>query len=91
MPPTWSIEPELADSALARLSRAKTVLMPTHPHVDADGLATPLAIMHALAQRGVRVVPLIGDGILPLSLRFLPGIEQVVIYGRDPLPEYDLL
>ena len=91
MAPTWSIEPELADAALARLSRAKTVLMPTHPHVDADGLATPLAIMHALAQRGVRVIPLIGDGILPLSLRFLPGIEQVVIYGRDPLPEYDLL
>jgi phosphoesterase RecJ-like protein len=91
MPPTWSIEPELADAALARLSRAKTVLMPTHPHVDADGLATPLAIMHALAQRGVRVVPLIGDGIMPLSLQFLPGIEQVVIYGRDPLPEYDLL
>ena len=87
----WSIDPALADAALERLSRAKTVLMPTHPNVDADGLATPLALMHMLAHRGVRAVPLVGDGEFSRSLRFLPGIENVVLYGKDPVPEYDLL
>lgn len=87
----WSIDPILAADALERMSRACTILMPTHPNVDADGLATPLAIMHVMAQRGVRVVPLIGDGEFPGSLAFLPGVEQVLIYPRDPLPEYDLL
>jgi phosphoesterase RecJ-like protein len=37
------------------------------------------------------VVPLIGDGELPGSLAFLPGVEQVLIYPNDPLPDYDLL
>ena len=87
----WSIDPGAAEAALQRLLSATTVVMPTHPHVDADGLATPLAIMHALAARGVRVVPVIGDGILSESLTFLPGIERVVIYGRDQLPSWDLL
>ncbi len=87
----WSLDPALADAALERLSRAKTVLMPTHPNVDADGLATPLALMHMLAHRGVRAVPLVGDGEFSRSLRFLPGIENVVLYGKDPVPEYDLL
>lgn len=87
----WEIDPTLATDAMERMSRASTILMPTHPNVDADGLATPLAIMHVMAQRGVRVVPVIGDGELPGSLRFLPGVENVVIYPNDPLPEYDLL
>lgn len=87
----WAIDPSLATEALERMSRASTILMPTHPNVDADGLATPLAIMHVMAQRGVKVVPVIGDGELPSSLRFLPGVENVVIYPNDPLPEYDLL
>lgn len=86
-----AITPVLAEAALERLTRAKTVLMPTHPNIDADGLATPLALMHMLARRGINAVPLVGDGEIPRSLRFLPGIEKVVLYGTDPLPDYDLL
>lgn len=86
-----AITPALAEAALERLTRARTVLMPTHPNVDADGLATPLALMHMLERRGVKAVPLVGDGEIPRSLQFLPGIERVVIYGVDPLPDYDLL
>lgn len=85
------ITPALADDALERLTRASTVLMPTHPNIDADGLATPLALMHMLDRRGVRAVPLVSDGEIPRSLHFLPGIERVRLYGVDPLPEYDLL
>jgi phosphoesterase RecJ-like protein len=89
LPP--AISPALAEAALERLTRAKTVLMPTHPNVDADGLATPLALMHMLKGRGIKAVPLVSDTEIPRSLRFLPGIEQVVLYGRHRLPEYDLL
>ena len=67
------------------------MLLPTHQNVDADGLASALAVQHALAQLGVPAVTLISDGQLPHNLRFLPGVESVRLYGRDPLPAYDVL
>ena len=87
----WSIEPSVAEAVLERLKAAKSVLLPTHQNVDADGLASPLAITLALQQFGVRATPVVSDGELPTSLRFLPGIEHVVVYGEQPLPEYDLI
>ena len=45
----------------------------------------------ALAEYGVQAFPLITDGDFPSNLRFLPGVESVLVYGRDPLPEYDVL
>jgi phosphoesterase RecJ-like protein len=47
--------------------------------------------MHALAQLGITAIPMITDGQEPHQLQFLPGIEQVRVYGRDPLPDYDIL
>jgi phosphoesterase RecJ-like protein len=85
------IDPAAADRALDLMSRAQRVLVPTHQNVDADGLATPLALMHALKPLGIEIVPVISDGKLPKSLKFLPGIRNVVCYGRDPLPEFDLI
>lgn len=90
-PPAWQIEPAVAAEVLRTLRSAKTVLLPTHQNVDADGLASPLAIALGLKQLGVTAIPVVSDGDLPSSLRFLPGIEHVRIYGVDPLPEYDLL
>lgn len=85
------IEPAEADRALALLTGARRVLAPTHQNVDADGLATPLALMHALKPLGVEIVPVITDGKLPKSLEFLPGIRKVLRYGTDALPEFDLI
>ncbi len=65
--------------------------MPTHQNVDADGLGSPLALMHALDTFGVQARVLLSDGQLPQNLRFLPGIERVCVYGTDQLPDYDLL
>ncbi len=65
--------------------------MPTHQNVDADGLSSPLAMRHALAGYGVDAYPVITDGDFPSNLRFLPGVEAVLVYGRDELPAYDLL
>lgn len=89
--PAWSLERESALAALARLRAAKRILIPTHQNVDADGLASPLAIVHALEPLGINITPMVSDGQLPDNLAFLPGIERVKVYGKDPLPEYDLL
>ena len=91
MTASWQIDPRDAAAALDALRGARTVLMPTHQNVDADGLASPLAMRHALAPYGVEAYPVITDGDLPSNLRFLPGIDSVLIYGQDPLPAYDLL
>jgi phosphoesterase RecJ-like protein len=88
---TWAIDPEAAAAALAQLRGAKTVLMPTHQNVDADGLSSPLAMRLALAEYGVEAYPLISDGDFPSNLRFLPDADAVLIYGRDELPPYDTL
>jgi bifunctional oligoribonuclease and PAP phosphatase NrnA len=88
---TWTIDPAAAASALETLRGAKVVLMPTHQNVDADGLSSPLAMRHALAQVGVDAYPVITDGDFPSNLRFLPGSEHVLVYGRDELPAYDML
>ena len=85
------IDPAQADAALSMLSAAKRVLVPTHQNVDADGLATPLALMHALKPQGIEIVPIVTDGKIPKSLQFLPGIRSALRYGVDPLPEFDLL
>jgi phosphoesterase RecJ-like protein len=88
---TWAIDPVDAAAALAALRAARGVLLPMHQNVDADGLASPLAMRHALAQYGIPAYPVITDGDFPSNLRFLPGVASVVVYGRDPLPDYDTL
>lgn len=87
----WSLDRSLAMETLAVLRSAKRILMPTHQNVDADGLASPLAIVHALSPLGFELIPVVSDGQLPRNLDFLPGIEKVRVYGVDVLPEYDML
>ena len=45
----------------------------------------------ALAEYGVDAYPLVTDGDFPSNLHFLPGVESVLVYGRDELPAYDML
>lgn len=89
--PTWKLEAAAAADALRLLSTARKVLLPAHQNADADGLASPLAVMHALRQLGIQAVPMVTDGVLPGNLTFLPGIEQVVVYGEEEIPDYDVL
>lgn len=88
---TWKIDSGAATDALRMISQARFVLMPTHQNVDADGLSSPLAMVHALRQLGIEAAPLIGDGMFPQNLNFLPGADKVLIYGQDDLPDYDVL
>lgn len=87
----WSLDANAAQAAFDLCKSARRVLMPTHQNVDADGLASPLAMMHALAQCSVDVTPVISDGQFPRSLEFLPGIDRICVYGKDELPEYDVI
>lgn len=89
--PVWRLDSAAASEALQLLTEAKVVLMPTHQNVDADGLSSPLAMMHALRQRGVRAIPMVSDGVRPTNLEFLPGVDDVLIFGEDDLPEFDTL
>ncbi|MDQ3467514.1 MAG: DHH family phosphoesterase, partial [Chloroflexota bacterium] len=88
---SWDLNPNEAEAALDLLKKSRVVLMPTHQNVDADGLASPIAMRHALAELGVDAYPVITDGDLPTNLRFLPSIDQVLIYGQDDMPDYDAL
>ena len=87
----WQLDREAASDALALLKGARLVLTPTHQNVDADGLASAIALRLALQQLGVNLVPMVSDGNRPGSLDFLPGFDEVLVYGRDELPDYDLL
>lgn len=89
--PSWRLDHTAAAEALKLLRSARCVLMPTHQNVDADGLASAIAMSNALAQLGVTARPMVSDGEVPHQLGFLPGIEDVLAYGRDDLPAYDLL
>lgn len=88
---SWKLDHTAAGEALALLRSARCVLMPTHQNVDADGLASAIAMSKALAQLGVTARPMVSDGEVPHQLEFLPGIEDVLAYGHGDLPAYDLL
>lgn len=84
-------DPAQADALKDRLLAADCVIVPTHQNVDADGLATPLALMHALNPLGANIIPVISDGRYPKALAFLPGIDKALRYGQDELPNFDLI
>lgn len=88
---SWQLDREAAEQAFDVLRSAKLVCFPTHQNVDADGLSSPLAMLEGLRRRGGNGFVLISDGRFPNYLNFLPGSEDVVVYGRDELPAYDML
>lgn len=87
----WKLDQEAASAAFDLLQNASCVLLPTHVNVDADSLSSVLALKMALAQFDIRAEVLVTDGEVPHSLEFLPGVEGVLLYGKDEIPEYDLL
>lgn len=87
----WKLDQEEASAAFELLRDAKCVLLPTHVNVDADSLSSVLALKMALAQFDLRAEVLVTDGEVPHSLDFLPGVDDVLLYGTDEIPEYDLL
>lgn len=87
----WKLDTDASKEALSQLKAASCVLLPTHQNVDADSLSSVLALTHALRQHDIEAVPMISDGQLPRSLEFLPGASEVLLYGSEELPAYDML
>lgn len=87
----WKLDSAIASEAFARLKQARRVLLPTHQNVDADSMSSVLALKMALEQNDIEAVVVVTDGEVPHSLEFLPKIDDVVLYGVDELPEYDVL
>jgi bifunctional oligoribonuclease and PAP phosphatase NrnA len=87
----WKLDGAEAQEALTLLKQSERVLLPTHQNVDADSMSSVLALKLALEQLGVSADVLVTDGEVPHSLEFLPNIQDVLLYGVDELPEYDLL
>jgi phosphoesterase RecJ-like protein len=63
-----------------QITAADGLLIATHAHPDSDAVASVLAVTDLAVTRGVRVIPVVGDGELPETLTFLPGAERL----RDP-------
>lgn len=87
----WKLNVEHANEALELLKKARLVLLPTHQNVDADSMSSVLALRLALQQHNIECAVLVTDGALPKMLEFLPGHEDAILYGKDPLPDYDLI
>lgn len=87
----WKLDRDAASAALDVLRQSSCVLLPTHQNVDADSLSSVLALKMALEQVNIRAQVLVTDGEVPHSLEFLPGVEGVLLYGHDELPEYDVI
>lgn len=87
----WKLDTDATKEALSQLKAASRVLLPTHQNVDADSLSSVLALTHALRQHEIEAIPMISDGQLPRSLEFLPGANDVLLYGAEELPSYDIL
>lgn len=87
----WKLDTAAASEALAQLKQARRVLLPTHQNVDADSMSSVLALKMALEQNDIEAVVVVTDGEVPHSLEFLPNVDDVVLYGIDELPDYDML
>lgn len=87
----WKLDSAAASEALALLKQSQRVLLPTHQNVDADSMSSVLALKLALEQLEIPADVLVTDGEVPHSLEFLPGVDDVLLYGVDELPDYDLL
>lgn len=91
MTSAWKLDAQSAYEALELLREASCVILPTHQNVDADSLSSVLALKMALEQVNIRAEVLVTDGEVPHSLEFLPGVETVLLYGKDELPDYDVM
>ena len=77
------------DAAVAALSRAAddgdVVVLSAHVQPDADALGSTLALAEGLRRRGARVVPTFpAPFVLPASLAWLPGVDELVPSDRLP-------
>lgn len=82
---------EKCQEAWRALSQARSVLLLTHANPDADGIASLLALRHALDTGDRRLQAAVGDGAMPDNLRFLPGTDSLLSPDAIDITDIDLL
>jgi phosphoesterase RecJ-like protein len=63
-----------------QITGSNGLLIVTHAHPDSDAVASVLAMTDLAVAHGTRVIPVVGDGELPETLKFMPGADRL----RDP-------
>jgi len=70
---------------------ARRIVALTHANPDADAIASLLALTDLRVRAGQEIIPAVGDGELPDTLRFLPGADRLVAPETISLQGVDLL
>lgn len=79
------------ENAWRVITAAERVLVLTHANPDADAIASACALDDALRARGQVAVPVVGDGVLPGDLRFIPGSARLADPATLRIQDFDLL
>ena len=79
------------EHAWSVVTAARRILILTHANPDADAIASACALSDALAARGHIAVPVVGDGVLPDDLRFIPGSARLADPAALRIEDFDLL
>lgn len=72
------------------LSQAQKIVLCSHISPDGDTLGSTLALGHLLRNLGKEVILIVDDDI-PMSLKFLPGVNQYLRCQEDQQLKTDLL
>ncbi|HET9014120.1 MAG TPA: bifunctional oligoribonuclease/PAP phosphatase NrnA [Thermomicrobiaceae bacterium] len=86
-----SLDRAAISSAWETICGARRTVALTHANPDADAVASLLALTDLCVRAGHEVVPAVGDGELPDTLRFLPGAARLVPPEDLSLDGVDLL
>lgn len=76
------IKEELLNQLKQLLEGARRVVITCHMSPDGDALGSSLGLMHVLRNWGKHAKVITPD-MPPVSLQFLPGIKEVVVYTRQ--------
>lgn len=66
------------------LNAAKNIVITCHVSPDGDAIGSSLGLMHILRKLGKQANVITPD-MLPVSLIFLPGVKDIVVYTRQEL------
>jgi phosphoesterase RecJ-like protein len=77
-------------SLMARLQKAKGIVITTHINPDGDALGSSLGLWWALKRAGIAATVVVPNAY-PDFYRWMPGAEHIVVFEEDPLSVQQIL
>ena len=78
------LDPESVDEIHRLIKGSNKIVLTCHVHPDGDAIGSTLGLWHLLKKLGKDPSVVVPD-LLPKSLRFLPGANEIAVYTRhDP-------